>query len=50
MGYLGGIKLEIITTLLSKPWTVFCEASPESILLYTIGLSLPFLALLRLNS
>ena len=50
LGYLGGSKLEIITTLLSKPWTVFSEVSPESILLYTVGLSLPFLALLRLRS
>ena len=50
LGYLGGSKLEIITTLLSKPWTVFSEVSPESILLYTVGISLPFLALLRLRS
>ena len=50
LGYLGGSKLEIIITLLSKPWTVFSEASPESILLYTVGLSLPFLALFRLRS
>ena len=50
LGYLGGSKLEIITTLLSKPWTVFNEVSPESILLYTVGISLPFLALLRLRS
>ena len=50
LGHLGGSKLEIITTLISKPWTIFSEASPESILLYTVGLSLPFLALLRLRS
>ena len=50
LGYLGDSKLEIIATIFSKPWTIFSEASPESILLYTIGLSLPFLALLRLRS
>ena len=50
LGYLGGSKLEIITTLISKPWTIFTEASPESILVYTVGLSLPFLAKLRLRS
>ena len=50
LGYLGDSKLEIITTIFSRPWTIFSEASPESILLYTIGLSLPFLALLRLRS
>jgi uncharacterized membrane protein len=50
LGYLGGSKLEIITTVLSKPWTIFSEAPPDSILLYTVGLSLPFLALLRLRS
>ena len=50
LGYLGSSKLEIITTVLSKPWAIFSEASPESILLYTFGLSLPFLALLRSRS
>jgi len=50
LGYLGSSKLEILTTLLTRPWTIFTEVSPESILLYTLGLSLPFLALLRLRS
>ncbi len=46
LGYLGENKLEILTTLFTKPWTVFTEASPESIFLYTLGLLLPFFALL----
>ena len=50
LGYLGNDKLEILTTLITSPWRVFSEATPESILLYTLGLSLPFLALLRLRS
>ena len=50
LGYLGNNKLEILTTLITSPWRVFSEASPESILLYTLGLSLPFLALLRLRA
>ena len=50
LGYLGDSKLEIITTILSRPWAIFSETSPESIFLYTIGLSLPFLALFRLRS
>ena len=50
LGYLGSSKLEILTTLLTRPWTVFSESSPESILLYTFGLLLPFLALLKLQS
>ena len=50
LGYLGSSKLEILTTLLTRPWSIFAEVSPESILLYTLGLLLPFLALLRLRS
>lgn len=50
LGYLGNNKLEIITTLITRPWTVFREAPPDSILLYTLGLSLPFLALLGRRS
>ena len=47
LGYLGATKLEMLMTLLSRPWVVFSVASPSDILLYTLGLSLPFLALLR---
>lgn len=47
LGYLGDTKLEMLATLLVRPWIVFSVASPESIFLYTLGLSLPFLALLR---
>ena len=47
LGYLGGTKTEMLTTLLSRPWIVFSVASPSDILLYTLGLLLPFLALLR---
>ena len=45
--YLGDTKIEMLTTLLSRPWIVFSVASPSDILLYSLGLSLPFLALLR---
>ena len=47
LGYLGDTKLEMISTLMVRPWIVFSVASPSSIFLYTLGLSLPFLALLR---
>jgi uncharacterized membrane protein len=47
LGYLGDTKLEMLATLLARPWIVFSVASPENIFLYTLGLSLPFLALLR---
>ena len=47
LGYLGDTKLEMISTLMARPWIVFSVASPSSIFLYTLGLSLPFLALLR---
>ena len=47
LGYLGDTKLEMIATLLVRPWIVFSVASPSDIFLYTLGLSLPFLALLR---
>ncbi len=50
LGYLGENNLEIITTLITRPWHVFNEVSPESIALYTLGLSLPFLALLNKNA
>ena len=45
LGYLGDTKLEMLTTLITRPWVVFNEAPPDSILLYSLGLSLPFLAL-----
>ncbi len=47
LGYLGDTKLEMFATLLVRPWIVFSVASPSVIFLYTLGLSLPFLALLR---
>jgi uncharacterized membrane protein len=47
LGYLGDTKLEMIATLLVRPWIVFSVASPSDIFLYTLGLSLPFVALLR---
>ena len=47
LGYLGDTKLEMLATLLVQPWIVFSASSPENIFLYTLGLSLPFLALLR---
>lgn len=47
LGYLGETKLEMLATLLIRPWIVFSVATPSEILLYTLGLSLPFLALLR---
>ena len=50
LGYLGDTKLEMVTTLITRPWVVFNEAPPDSILLYTLGLSLPFLALLGKRS
>ena len=47
LGYLGDTKIEMLMTLISRPWIVFSVASPSDILLYSLGLSLPFLALLR---
>ena len=47
LGYLGDTKLEMLATLLSRPWIVLSVAAPSVIFLYTLGLSLPFLALLR---
>ena len=47
LGYLGETKLEMLATLMVRPWIVFSVATPSEILLYTLGLSLPFLALLR---
>ncbi len=50
LGYLGETKSAILITILSKPWYILSEATPESILFYVIGLTLPFLAILRKNS
>jgi len=47
LGYLGATKVEMLMTLITRPWVVFSVASPSDILLYSLGLSLPFLALLR---
>ena len=47
LGYLGETKLEMLSTLLMRPWIVFSVATPSDIFLYTLGLLLPFLALLR---
>ena len=48
LGYLGNTNLDIITTLVTKPWAIFPEAPPDAILLYTLGLLLPFLAIFRI--
>ncbi len=50
LGYLGSTKLEIINTLLTKPWIVFSESPIDSIFLYTLGLVLPFILLFKLKS
>ena len=50
LGYLGETKLKILESLLFTPWKIFEEAPLESIILYTIGLILPFLALLGKES
>ncbi len=50
LGYLGDSKFEVLLTLVSKPWKIFNEASPESIFLYSLGLSLPFIALFNKRS
>jgi uncharacterized membrane protein len=47
LGYLGDTKLEMLARLLVQPWIVFSVTSPSDIFLYSLGLSLPFLALLR---
>jgi uncharacterized membrane protein len=47
LGYLGDTKLEMLGTLLVRPWIIFSVTSPSDIFLYSLGLSLPFLALLR---
>ena len=47
LGYLGDTKFQIVGTLISKPWVIFEVASIEQIFLYTLGLCLPFLFLLR---
>ena len=45
LGYLGDSKVQIIITLLTKPFRIFYEAPPEQIILYTLGLTLSFLIL-----
>ncbi len=50
LGYLGESKIDIVYTLITRPWHVFTEATPESIALYTLGLCLPFLAILSKRS
>ncbi len=50
LGYLGSNKIEILSTLITKPWHVFTEASPESIILYSLGLLLPFIGLINRKS
>lgn len=49
-GYLGDTKLQILRTLFTTPWDVFEVSSVEQIFLYTLGLCLPFLWLLRTQS
>ncbi len=50
LGYLGESNIEIIKTLVTSPWNIFSEAPPEAIFLYTLGLLLPFLALINKRS
>lgn len=50
LGYLGNSIVEIITNLFSKPWIVFTEVSSGDIILYTIGLFIPFFFLLGKKS
>ncbi len=50
LGYLGNSLTEICLTLITKPWTIFKEAPPEAIFLYTLGLLLPFIGLLKKKS
>ncbi len=50
LGYLGESKIEIIRTLFTSPWSIFREAPPESIILYSVGLISPFLLFINKNS
>ncbi|MGC6483474.1 MAG: DUF2079 domain-containing protein [Synechococcus sp.] len=50
LGYLGDTKLEMLVTLLTRPWVVLDVTPPSQLLLYAIGLSLPFLAHLRVQA
>ncbi len=50
LGYLGNSFSQILINLISKPWLVFAEASPESIFLYTLGLLLPFIVFFSRSS
>ena len=50
LGYLGDSIFEIILELLTKPWNIFIEAPPDQIILYSVGLILPFVVLLGKES
>ncbi|WP_320674622.1 DUF2079 domain-containing protein [Prochlorococcus sp. MIT 1341] len=50
LGYLGSENIAIINSLLFTPWKIFEEAPPDTILLYIIGLILPFSALINKKS
>ncbi len=50
LGYLGEDIPSILFTLIASPWEVFKEAPPDTIVLYLLGLSLPFLALWKKGS
>ena len=50
LGYLGNSNVDIIFNLIKKPWLVFSEASPSTILLYSVGLFVPFIFLLGKKS
>lgn len=50
LGYLGDSISNIIVNIISKPWLILNEASPDEIILYTVGLLLPFIFLLGKNS
>ncbi len=50
LGYLGDSYLQILITLLVRPWSVFEEAPIDTIFLYTLGLLLSFVILLGSKS
>ena len=50
LGYLGNSNGDIIFNLITKPWLVFSEARPSEILLYSVGLFIPFIFLLGKKS
>ena len=50
LGYLGDTKLQILKTLFTTPWVVLEVSSVEQIFLYSLGLCLPFLWLLRIQA